>query len=204
MASERQIAANRRNARSSTGPRSQAGKKRVSRNAFRHGLTMPNADPDVAVKIDELTLQLAGEFQNDRVSMELARTAAQAEFDRKRARRTRLALIERATMFGSLVPPKFFRTPAQEGKWLIKMEPWISGQRLHRRPRMPKLIDPSTTMPAQAPDRIAEGTRRILRELMKLERYEARALSRRDRAIRAMISRTKDLAYRLPPCSMIS
>jgi hypothetical protein len=40
MASERQIAANRRNARKSTGPRSGAGKKRASRNAYRHGLTL--------------------------------------------------------------------------------------------------------------------------------------------------------------------
>jgi hypothetical protein len=39
MASERQIAANRRNARKSTGPRSCAGMKRASRNAYRHGLT---------------------------------------------------------------------------------------------------------------------------------------------------------------------
>jgi hypothetical protein len=40
MASERQIAANRRNARKSTGPRSAAGKKRASRNAYRYGLTL--------------------------------------------------------------------------------------------------------------------------------------------------------------------
>jgi hypothetical protein len=40
MASERQIAANRRNARKSTGPRSGAGKIRASRNAYRHGLTL--------------------------------------------------------------------------------------------------------------------------------------------------------------------
>ena len=40
MASERQIAANRRNARKSTGPRSGAGRKRASRNAYRHGLTL--------------------------------------------------------------------------------------------------------------------------------------------------------------------
>ena len=37
MASERQIAANRRNAQKSTGPRSVEGKKRASRNAYRHG-----------------------------------------------------------------------------------------------------------------------------------------------------------------------
>ena len=40
MASDRQIAANRRNARKSTGPRSGAGRKRASRNAYRHGLTL--------------------------------------------------------------------------------------------------------------------------------------------------------------------
>jgi hypothetical protein len=39
MASERQIQANRRNALNSTGPRSERGKERSSRNALRHGLT---------------------------------------------------------------------------------------------------------------------------------------------------------------------
>lgn len=39
MASEAQIAANRRNAEKSTGPKSARGKAAVSRNALRHGLT---------------------------------------------------------------------------------------------------------------------------------------------------------------------
>ncbi len=38
MPTDRQIAANRRNARRSTGPRSAAGRKRSSRNSHRHGL----------------------------------------------------------------------------------------------------------------------------------------------------------------------
>jgi hypothetical protein len=38
MASERQIAANRRNAEKSTGPRTDEGKKRASRNSLQHGL----------------------------------------------------------------------------------------------------------------------------------------------------------------------
>jgi hypothetical protein len=185
MASERQIAANRRNALSSTGPRSASGKKRASRNALRHGLTLPNSSPDFATRLEELSLQFAGEFQNDRTMMEFARNAAEAELDRERARRTRLALVERATNFGSLDPPKLFPTPLQEVKWLIRIERWLSGQR-QRPPRMPKLIDPSTTMPAQAADRLAEATRRVLPELAKLDRYEARAISRRDQAIRAM------------------
>jgi hypothetical protein len=39
MSSDKQIAANRLNAKSSTGPRTEKGKRRSRRNAFRHGLT---------------------------------------------------------------------------------------------------------------------------------------------------------------------
>jgi hypothetical protein len=46
MASDKQIAANRRNATKSTGPRTQEGKARSRLNALRHGLasTLPAAD----------------------------------------------------------------------------------------------------------------------------------------------------------------
>ena len=50
MASERQIAANRLNAQKSTGPRTDAGKRRSRRNAFKHGLT---AESVVTVLEDE-------------------------------------------------------------------------------------------------------------------------------------------------------
>ena len=39
MASDRQTAANRRNAQRSTGPRTEEGKERVSRNPLKHGLS---------------------------------------------------------------------------------------------------------------------------------------------------------------------
>lgn len=61
MASERQIAANRRNAGRSTGPRSRKGKKRVSRNAIRHGLSMPLAGAALTEQIDALARKIAGE-----------------------------------------------------------------------------------------------------------------------------------------------
>src|SRR5580658_5178903 len=44
MASEKQIAANRRNSLLSSGPKTQAGKKVSSANALRHGLTARNND----------------------------------------------------------------------------------------------------------------------------------------------------------------
>ncbi len=39
MASDKQIAANTRNAQKSTGPKTLAGKRKCRRNALRHGLT---------------------------------------------------------------------------------------------------------------------------------------------------------------------
>jgi hypothetical protein len=50
MATDRQIAANRENAKKSTGPRTDPGKRRSRRNAFRHGLT---AESVVTVLEDE-------------------------------------------------------------------------------------------------------------------------------------------------------
>ena len=41
MTSNRQIEANRGNAKRSSGPRTEAGKKRSSRNSLRHGLARP-------------------------------------------------------------------------------------------------------------------------------------------------------------------
>lgn len=46
MASKRQIEANRKNAKQSTGPRTDAGKARASRNARRHGLSRSKLEDD--------------------------------------------------------------------------------------------------------------------------------------------------------------
>jgi hypothetical protein len=102
MASERQIAANRRNARKSTGPRSGAGKKRASRNAYRHGLTLSiTSTAAFAKQLDNLVREIAGDTE-DAIMLERARAAAQAELDLAQIRRAKVALIERASALGEL------------------------------------------------------------------------------------------------------
>lgn len=62
MTSERQIAANRANAKRSTGPKTAAGKQKSSRNAYRHGLSHPEpAGLSPAGELEMLAVALAGE-----------------------------------------------------------------------------------------------------------------------------------------------
>jgi hypothetical protein len=94
MASVRQIAANRKNARGSTGPRTAATKARVSRNALRHGLAIPiTRDPKVSAEIDQLALTLAGPAATP-VTIEQAHIAVEAQFEILRVRTHRCALID--------------------------------------------------------------------------------------------------------------
>jgi hypothetical protein len=184
VASEKQIAANRRNATKSTGPRSGAGKKRAAHNAYRHGLTLSASSAALAQQVEKLGLQIAGNMQ-DEIALDLARAAAAAMLELERVRRVKLAMIERASAFGGLVVPKRFRTANAEVRWLIAMERWRHrGKGLM--PSPPQVTDPVATMPSQEPERSAEAIRRVLPELIKLYRYESRAVARRDRAIRKL------------------
>ena len=178
MATERQIAANRRNARKSTGPRSSAAKKRASRNAFRHGLTSSLASSAaIAKRLDEFARKIAGDSKNE-IILEHARTAAEAELDLARVRQVKVALIQRVSALGALDAPQVFGFLAEEIRYLKSI---LSGR---APPILPEPIDPLATMPTQEPERTAEAVRRALPELVKLNRYEFRAVSRRDRAIR--------------------
>jgi len=175
MASERQIAANRRNARKSTGPRSGAGKKRASRNAYRHGLTLSiTSTAAYAKQLDKLVREIAGNTE-DPILLERARAIAQAELDLAQVRRAKVALIERTCTFGELEPPQAFRTVTQIKRFLNTLD---RGRLI-----LPEPIDSSATMPSQEPYRSAEAVRRVLPELRKLDRYERRAAVRRHRAV---------------------
>ena len=62
--SEARIRANRENAKKSTGPKSQAGKARSSKNATTHGLTAAGAGIASPVETEALSALLRSEFHN--------------------------------------------------------------------------------------------------------------------------------------------
>jgi hypothetical protein len=187
MASERQIAANRLNARKSTGPRSGAGRKRASGNAYRHGLTLNiTSTAEVAKQLDKLARKIAGNT-DDAITLECAREIAQAELELARVRRAKVALIERASAFGKLDPPQL--TVTQMIRTLNALD--RGGSHI-----VPKPIDASATMPSQQPERLAEAVRRVLPQLRKLDRYESRAAAQRERAVLELSDRIK-LKYNL-------
>ena len=84
MSSERQIAANRQNALKSTGPRTQAGKLRSARNAYKHGLS-GTADAGVKVAAEEMFTVLRSDYPS--VSTPLLFEIAVAIVETSRARK---------------------------------------------------------------------------------------------------------------------
>jgi hypothetical protein len=93
MTSDRKIAANRSNAKKSTGPRSNAGREASRRNALRHGLAIAiGSDPALHEDIEKLAKLLSSGMQ--KVS-EFARAAAEAEHDLLPIRKIRASLFEK-------------------------------------------------------------------------------------------------------------
>ena len=154
MASVCQIAANRKNARRSTGPRTAASKACVCRNALRHGLGIPvTRDPEVSAEIDRLAAALAGPAPTA-AAIEQARIAVEAQFELLRVRAHRRALINfKAAEFAANHPAAGMKETGE------------------------------CSAPASCKGE-THSIVTTLSSLEALERYERRAFSRRKRAIR--------------------
>jgi hypothetical protein len=148
MATERQIAANRKNALLSKGPSSRAGIARAACNAYRHGLAATPGAP-VLQQVEELAKGIAGPSVGY-VRHAMASEAAHAAIDLARARQAKIAIFNRA----------------------------ITEER-------GEAHDPPTGDGPMALTALA--LRRALPDLLKLDRYEAHALARRNRAVRAFM-----------------
>ena len=186
MASNRQIAANRRNARQSTGPRSSAGRNRSRRNSYRHGLAAGvTLNAERFKHIERLARKIAGD-STDVLTVERARTLAQAEYELALIRQAKVALISRVMAFGA-----FETQDSTEPKEV---------RRLIRALKRGEFVVPErveiAAMPTIEPERTAEAIRRALPELIKLDRYERRATARRARAMHILLVRQKRLNNR--------
>jgi hypothetical protein len=86
MTTSRRHTANRNNARASTGPKTAAGKARVSRNAWRHGLAARNRFAGApANEVYVLALRIAGSNASSAV-LTAAHRIAEAQIDLVRVR----------------------------------------------------------------------------------------------------------------------
>jgi hypothetical protein len=92
VTSERRRAANRANARGSTGPKTRDGKARSAQNGRRHGLRATLGTPAYANEIDALARVIAGADAGAR-RLRLAYRIAAAQIDLVRARRVRHGLL---------------------------------------------------------------------------------------------------------------
>jgi hypothetical protein len=172
MATERKIAANRRNAAKSTGPRTSAGKRRARRNSYRHGLSVGAAGrPECAEHVERLARKIAGTGA-DAMTLEQARSMAQAQLHLTQIRQMRISLIQRMAEFGEI------DIPYPKVRSLKQLLIIIAGD-----------FPPAPAMPESEPDRTAEAMRRALPELLKLDRYERSAAARRDKATRLLAAR---------------
>jgi hypothetical protein len=97
MTTEKKIAANRANAKLSTGPRTKSSKARTSRNALRHGLAVSLAsDPALSAAAERLGRVIMGD---DTDQLSSARIAAHASTELLRVRSARTQLLKEAGDF---------------------------------------------------------------------------------------------------------
>jgi hypothetical protein len=93
MTSDRKLASNQKNAKNSTGPRSDGGKRRSARNALSHGLSIPVSKiAAMRSDIDDLALSIS-RASGEKSITERSRQAAEAQLEILRIRKARAAIF---------------------------------------------------------------------------------------------------------------
>jgi hypothetical protein len=170
------VRANRVNARASTGPQTTRGRARAARNALRHALSLPVCSiPALSEEVEELAREIAGPGANAE-TQELARRVAEAQIDLRRVRHARHQFLS--------------DTLSWEYYSYTKMRMKVKVLRALLRPNPPDIsmeaLEFATLNPSlEGPDKLATILLEQAKELLAMDRYERRALSRRKFAVRA-------------------
>jgi len=178
LTSDRKIKANRANAKVSTGPKTQRGRARSAKNAFRHGLSVPSeSDQALCEEVQALARQIAGPHASAHTQL-LARRVAEAQVDLRRVRYARQQFLSEALAKN---PYHYEPRAVTRAKMITKhfLTPKLADI------PMPTLIENYLTTAPEGPTRFATVLLKETKRLLALDRYERRALSRRKFAVRA-------------------
>lgn len=170
MTSNAKIAANRKNARRSSGPKTAAGKSRAKANATRHGLAGVKNESE---KLRALALGLLGGIGEGEVferKLEHAMVLAQSELDLQRVQEARIRIMEMMAVCPHI------RTSSTGGLEREKPRPEKTDDLLGE--LFPPVVSSSVVEVINA-----DAFYRAVSALQKLHRYERSAWVKRNRAI---------------------
>ncbi len=173
------------------GPKTEEGKARSAQNSRRHGLSKPVSDlPEFSAQCDELARSISGEGANV-VTAAAAKEVAAAEIELIRIRRERDRLIVGSTDDGD-TPLTTSKTKNARKLRAIREKIQI----IEARPRpLKNQVEILARLNAEyarlnkeneAPTEVAQRDKQA-DQLLRIERYERRALSRRRKAIRHFV-----------------
>jgi len=196
LTTERKVRANRENARASTGPKTAQGRARAARNSMRHALSLPvYSSPILSKEVEALAREFIGTDANGEIQV-LAHRIAEAQIDVCRVRRARHQLL-----ISALYDPDY-ESPAtrrKKNELVAKYEKLRAQFPLFVRwvaPDFGSNLEQASRWRPEGPQKFAAILSDMGKQLAAMDRYERRALSPRNSAIRAF----DDLRRRLDGC----